>query len=215
MMHDGTWWQVLWHTSICTLTFLHTTHRYSLFFLFVLHPGSVLDSFFPLCLWIRRNVNVCLLCACAHTHTQVQYVHRHTNTCTHRDRHVHTHRACLLLLWWLRAVKTSSLSLPLSYQSSLTELVYAGSQRLLSIPPHSVFISTSSSHCPLVHLSILILCFSSRLLSLAQYKYCICICIIKMLLRVVPIVYLTLKMCDYNIILALNLSRSSHRSYPH
>lgn len=69
-------------------------------FLFVLHPGSLLDFLFSLFVSESEETSLSvsafsLLCACTQTHTQIQYVHRHTNTCTHRDRHAHTHRGSL------------------------------------------------------------------------------------------------------------------------
>lgn len=176
MMHDGTWWQALWHTSICIRTFSYTTHRHSLC-LFVLHPGSTIDFHFP-SLSLNQERHQCLslpLVFRAHRHT---HTHSHSNTVraqAHKhlhpetDMHTHAHRGCLLPLWWLRAVKTSLLSLPLSYRSSLTELVYAGSQRLLPIRPESVFLFTSSSHSPLVYLTILIL-----LAVFGLHQWCVC-----------------------------------------
>lgn len=173
MMHDGTRWQAPWHISICIPTFINTTHRYSLTSFFFACPSSRLCARLPFSPFVSESEETSLsvsafslLCARRHTHTradthtrtQIQYVHRHTNTCTHRD--THTHSACLLLLWWLRAVKTSSLSLPLSHKGSLTELVDAGSQRLLSIRPHSLFLSFSLLFVSLsptfVHLVILL-----------------------------------------------------------
>lgn len=48
-----------------------------------------------------------------------------------------TYTCSLLLPRWLWAVKTSWLALPFPHKSSLTELVSAGSQRLMSVQLHS------------------------------------------------------------------------------
>ncbi len=132
------------------------TDTVSHLFLLVLHPGSVLDFLFPPFVSESEETSLSvsafsLLWADRHTHT-----HKYstcTDTQTPAPTETDTHAACLLLLWWLRAVKTSLLSLPLSHQSSLTELVYAGSQRLLSIHPHSLFLSSSFLH-PLPYICV-------------------------------------------------------------
>lgn len=63
-----------------------------------------------------------LSCACTHTHTPTHQYSTCTDTQppaptetkTHTYTTTHTRIDCLLLLWWLRAVKTPLLSLPLS-----------------------------------------------------------------------------------------------------
>lgn len=167
MMHDG----ICSPLTRINMNSIHHTQTQPLFYLSFIQ-ALCQTSFFP-SLSLNQKKRHCLslpLVFCVHadkhrhTHTQIQYVRRHRNTCTHRERHAHTHTACLLLLRWLRAVKTSLLFLPLSHQSSLTELVYAGSQRLLSIRPHSLFLpSPSLLHiCASQHLDFAFSTFSQR-----------------------------------------------------
>lgn len=134
-------WDLIPHFNMCTSIDKH--HRYSLPWFFTCPSSSLCARLlFPSLSLKSEETSLSvsafsLLCVCGPVHTYSTC--RHTTTCTHTHTQTRTHRACLLLLWWLWAVKTSLLSLALSQQSSLTELVYAGSQRLLSILLHTPF----------------------------------------------------------------------------
>lgn len=93
-----------------------------------------------------------LSCACTHTHTPTHQYSTCTDTQppaptetkTHTYTTTHTRIDCLLLLWWLRAVKTPLLSLPLSPK----QLDWACLCRFTetAVYPPSFFLS---SHSPL------------------------------------------------------------------
>lgn len=114
---------------------------------------------FPPSLSLNQKKRHCLsLPLVFRVHVRI-HIHRHTSTVraqirnhlhpqrlkrTHIHNHTHTRIDCLLLLWWLRAVKTPLLSLPLSPK----QLDWACLCRFTetAVYPPSFFLS---SHSPL------------------------------------------------------------------